>query len=860
MGRWFIPTAKVLKGFSAAFCIALCSLGVFCNSANAQGLPETQHEKLLKAYRLISSSRFSFSADEVDHYGEQALSEKGNSRIYGLWRVLYAYKNSQDDAHFRTWCSRIRQVARQQNDSALDMLGRFMMQAYENEVAVYKEMDEGDWKTYLEVSNPAIRNVVLLEKQRQLQYLRQWAQAIDMGEGLIIRLQTAGRPAEGLLAQAHQTLAYSMLKVGDYDSYSDQIMQVALLSDGNAFFLQKMDIVYDVAYFAADNYDLPLANELHKLYSDNVTAYNVTSLKPWSQELCAFVASQGKDYRSVVSCLQDSVAAKGKITNARDTARLRLLVMAYAKTYETEKALFYLHKLESLPESVLPHPPLRAKLANEENEIRAYVKAGQGDYGDAFTSLGTVVGDVNHDADQRRISAIQDMYKTLRKELDKKTAEAKLLNKQVELRNWLLGTAVAIVLLLIAIAAGATLWVVRMRRMQWRLKEASDHAEAANAAKSRFLAVMSHELRTPLNGVLGMAQALKRDGLTDDQRAKVDTLAESGETLLMLLNDVLDMSRIEAGKVELSPTPGSMKDMIERVFNTFAPTIGEKPVALRYDLDPTAAATMSFDMLRVYQCLSNLVSNAVKFTNEGVIRVVASAEKHLDRPVYTVRIEVRDTGIGISKASLSKLFEAYTQADASTARKYGGSGLGLSITQRLTELMGGSVSVTSEEGAGSVFVMTFEAGEVAQASDDQPEASPANDLPHGVRILLVDDHPVNRKVARLFLEPFGFDITEAVDGQEALDAGMEDYDLVLMDVNMPRLGGIDATRQFRSTEAPGKHVPIIALTADALPEQIEACLGAGMDAHVSKPIVMDTLIDTVVSLLGEHAALAAKTA
>ncbi len=814
----------------------------------------SQHQKLQEVYRLVSEDKFAYTPDEVEVYGTRALSLSGDDRIYALWRVLYGYKTFQNKSKLLSWSERIKAVAHKEGDSQMDMLARFMVQAYNNEVSIYKDMTDDDWAGYLNLSDPAVHNIVLLERERQYQFAQQWAQAIDIGETLILRLQAEGPKAAGMLSLAQQTYAYNMLRVGDLDAYAEHMLSVARLSQDNTFFLQKMDTVYDLAFFAAETHENTLASRFQAIYARYVKQYNIVDLAPWDQELCAFVATRANDYNQVIRCLEKSPVRNGIIKDTRDFVKLRWLVVAYARTGDVEKAKYYLAIMNNLPEAMAPHNPL------VDGEIDAFITADEGRPKEAFDKLSGLLSDINRTADDTRIAAVQDMYKALRKELDKKTAEAKLLNQQVQLRNWLLGAAVAIGLLMIAIAAGSALWVVRMRRMQWQLKEASDHAEAANAAKSRFLAVMSHELRTPLNGVLGMAQALKRETLTDEQRAKVETLAESGETLLMLLNDVLDMSRIEAGKVELSPTPASMKDMIERVFNTFAPTIGEKPVALKYDIDATIPTTLSFDVLRVYQCLSNLVSNAVKFTNEGVIRVVASAEKHLDKPGYTVRVEVRDTGIGISKAALGKLFEAYSQADASTARKYGGSGLGLSITRRLTELMGGSVSVTSEEGAGSVFVMTFEAGEVETPAEEATEIAPEDILPHGVRILLVDDHPVNRKVARLFLEPFGFDITEAVDGQEALDAGMEDYDLILMDVNMPRLGGIDATRQFRSTEAPGKHVPIIALTADALPEQIEACLAAGMDAHVSKPIVMDKLIDTVVSLLGEDVFQAAQSA
>ncbi len=851
--RWE-SIAKPLVGIGAAFIALGLPINAWCADAQNPAPQSNQHQKLTDAYSTVSKSSFVYDKDEMDAFGKNALTLNGDARIYGLWRVLYSYKSFHNEAKFLEWDDRVRRFAQQNNNSDLDMLARFMKQAYYNEVGSYKSISDDEWKGYMTLSNPALHNIVLLENERKFQYFKQWPQAIEVGKDLLVRLQGETDSALGLLAIAHQNYAYNMLRVGDLEAYAEHMSSLVQLSKDNAFFLQKMDMVFDLAYFAADQNDITLASQLQQIHAKHTREYDLPDLRYWDEELCAFVATKAKKYQEVIQCLKDSAVAKGIVKSPNDFNKLRQLTVAYAKVYDVANTKRYWQILNNLPPSVGKPTELN------NDEINAYIMAGEGQPRAAFETLGNLIPKINQSADKRRISAVEDMYQALRKELDKKTAEAKLLNQQVQLRNWLLATAGAVVLLLIAIGVGAALWVVRMRRMQWRLKEAHEHAQAANAAKSRFLAVMSHELRTPLNGVLGMAQALKRDSLSDSQRAKIDTLAESGETLLMLLNDVLDMSRIEAGKVELSPTPASMKDMIERVFNTFVPTIGEKPVALKYDIDATVPQTLSFDMLRVYQCLSNLVSNAVKFTNEGVIRVVASAEKHLDRPGYTVRVEVRDTGIGISKASLGKLFEAYSQADASTARKYGGSGLGLSITQRLTELMGGSVSVTSEEGAGSVFIMTFEAGEVETPAEEAAEITPEDMLPHGVRILLVDDHPVNRKVARLFLEPFGFDITEAVDGQEALDAGMEDYDLVLMDVNMPRLGGIDATRQFRQTEEAGKHVPIIALTADALPEQIEACLAAGMDAHVSKPIVMDKLIDTVVSFLGEDVLQAAQSA
>ena len=805
------------------------------------------HSKLMTAYDLVASTPFAYSNNEIDAYGERAMSLSGEARVYALWRVLYAYKSDDNDAKMEAWHNRIARLAQDVGDSNLDLLARFMFQSFQNERSGFADLTDREWSAYLSVSSPALQNIVLLERERQHQYFRQWADAIDMGDTLIVRLQAAGEPAQGLLDAAQQTMAYNMLMVGDYDSYADHMLAVARLPGGSAFFVQKVDMLYDLAFFANQDNDVALAQRFQKLYTHYVHTYNLVDLKPWDEELCASVADKGGNYRAVIDCLKDTAGIEGKGAGAHDAFRLKLLVKAYARLGDVAHAQQYLTELHEIPESVFPRDPLF------EAYVDSYMKAGQGRSGEAFSGLGNLILDMNRSAETSRVAAVQDMYKALRKELDSKSAEARLLNHQVELGRLLFAAAAVIVVLLSLMIVGGALWVIRMRRMQWRLKDAHEHAEAANAAKSRFLAVMSHELRTPLNGVLGMAQALKKEELSETQAGQVDILVESGETLMMLLNDVLDMSRIEAGKIELAPTQASMKDMLERVINTYTPTIEDKPLVLRYDLDDTVPPSLAFDVLRVYQCLSNLMSNAIKFTERGTVRINTSAERIEGKTGYMVRVEIRDTGIGMSRTVMDKLFEAYAQGDAGTARKYGGTGLGLSISRRLAELMGGTLSVTSEEGVGSSFVMTFQAGEVIQSAP-RIAAETADDTSTttasvGRRILLVDDHPVNRKVARLFLEPFGFEITEAADGQEALDAGMEGFDLVLMDLNMPKVGGIEATRLFRSTEAPGRHVPIVALTADAMPDQIDACLAVGMDAHISKPILMDQLIETVNTLL-----------
>lgn len=825
---------------------------VLTNSASAQTVSQNNalyHEKIKPLFNIVAATPYKFDPNEIKRFGEAATNLSGDERIYALWQVLYAYKSSQNDAEFQAWHDRIVGIAQKSEDADLDLLARFMLQVSQNEANGFQSLSEREWNTYLSLPNKALKNIVALERERQLQYKGQWAEAIDVGENLIVRLRAEGKPAEGLLSVAQQSLAYNMIRIGDYSAYADHALAMARLSQSNAFFIQKMDMLYDLTYYAARNNDIDLATRLQKLYSSYVQAYKIADLEAWSGELCATVEDKAERYQAVIDCLKGTPVSKGIIVSGHDVVTLRFLTKAYAQIGDVAHTRFYFNKLLAVPETVFPRDK------TFERYIEAYLKAGEGNYAAAFKDLSAWTTQADRDAQSLRVAAVQDMYKALRKELDSQTAESRLLVKQVQMGHLLLGAAGLIGLLLLVILTGGAFWVLRMRRMQWRLREAHEHAEAANTAKSRFLAVMSHELRTPLNGVLGMAQALKKDDLNDTQREQVDVLVDSGQTLMALLNDVLDMSRIEAGKIELAPTASTLKDMIERVINTYGSLLDGKDVMLRYELGESGNLPMTFDGLRVYQCLSNLVSNALKFTEKGSVRIMASATKNQEGG-YRVRIEVKDTGIGMSKATLDKLFEAFSQAEAMTARKYGGSGLGLSISRRLAELMGGTLTVTSEEGVGSSFVMTFEAGEAAVASKvealvevkAQPKYDENADLP-GMHILLVDDHPVNRKVARLFLEPFGFIITEAVDGQEALDLDMSRYDLVLMDLNMPRLGGLEATRIFRSQEPEGQHVPIVALTADAMHDQIEACRAAGMDAHIAKPIIMETLIDTVASLL-----------
>jgi len=360
---------------------------------------------------------------------------------------------------------------------------------------------------------------------------------------------------------------------------------------------------------------------------------------------------------------------------------------------------------------------------------------------------------------------------------------------------------------------------------------------------------MSHELRTPLNGMLGLAQALRSGELTEAQRDQVDLILDSGDTLLALLNDILDLSKIEAGKLEIAPTAGDIVRTCARLVGGYQPTAREKGVALSFRLEGEAPGPLMFDGVRVRQCLSNLVSNALKFTTHGKVEVTMACYPESDDRVR-VRLRVADSGIGMNEATIAKLFRPFTQADASTTRNFGGTGLGLSITRRLIEMMRGDIRVESEEGRGSAFILEIVVDQAearapqARAQDGAEEEARFAAL-QGRRILVVDDHPVNRRVIRLFLEPFECDLVEVEDGQQALEAlDREAVDIVLMDVNMPVMDGLEATRRLRM-DARFQSLPIVALTADVMSAQVRTCLDAGCDAHVAKPIDLRNLLSVM---------------
>jgi signal transduction histidine kinase/CheY-like chemotaxis protein len=377
------------------------------------------------------------------------------------------------------------------------------------------------------------------------------------------------------------------------------------------------------------------------------------------------------------------------------------------------------------------------------------------------------------------------------------------------------------------------------------LRRALDACGAANRAKSDFLTVISHEIRTPLNGVLGMAQAMQRDALDPVQRHRLNVISNSGSALMDLLNDLLDLSRIEAGKLELDNAPVDVEAVINSARDAFSALAERKGLALDLLVDQEVRGLYLGDGARLRQIVCNLIANAVKFTARGRVEVRLYATKE------GLACEVSDTGVGIARDRIATLFDKFVQADTSITREFGGSGLGLAICRQLSQAMGGDVTVKSTPGKGSIFTVALPLARVRMEAilDASPVMEP--DAPQNLRILAAEDNPVNQLVLRTLLSQVGLEPTIVSNGAEAVEAWEAgDWDVILMDIQMPILDGLAAARRIRTREA-NQHraaTPIIALTANTMAHQVDSYYAAGMNDVVSKPLKAADLLMALVAV------------
>jgi PAS domain S-box-containing protein len=392
--------------------------------------------------------------------------------------------------------------------------------------------------------------------------------------------------------------------------------------------------------------------------------------------------------------------------------------------------------------------------------------------------------------------------------------------------------------------------ITPQREYENELTNARALAEAAKMSQQRFLANMSHEIRTPMNGVIGMTNLLDSTSLNPEQADYVNVIRQSSNILMLLINDILDVSKMQAGMLKLEKIPFEVRESIKQIFLSYKPLADEMGISLHCEVDDSTPEFLLGDPLRLNQIISNLVNNAIKFTSVGSVKIKVTAAAK-EAGMCELKVEVSDTGIGIREDKLGDVFKSFTQSSTSTTRKYGGTGLGLAIVKELVEMQNGTVSLTSELNSGSTFTVfiPFAVTEMNKSQQQKSKSTQKFASLKNKKMLVVEDNLINQKVARQILLKAGFEAVDIADnGYKALELLQQNvYDAVLMDVQMPEMDGMETTRRIRNDL--NLTVPVIALTASALPEDREICLNAGMNEYVTKPFLPEDLLQKLSSLL-----------
>ncbi len=778
----------------------------------------------------------------LEAFGEAALDQPGREGLNRLYHVTWITLNQGDFERASAWNDRLAAAALARGDERYQSIARLN--------ALRIRYDNGDSTASVEVDRIAQTATDWFVKAHAMRLSALTLMDQDR-IGAALHLLTAADQvipddapyADAARAGLWEITGLGLMKLNDIEGATAAFRRFEIDLSNPAYPRPDFDALYNLTRLSVQVGDHELASQIYAAHHRLSVRSGLESLLVYDANLCAMVAEGRGDSRGVLNCLSPYGADLG----AAEFLAPRLLpsrALAYAQTGQLSLArrdLVEIRRREAAGlmqgEGALEIPHIEAALFFAEGRTReayqrldAYHKAREVQAARRFSAgIGQVTGDMQEQLAERR------------RQLETARTNTRLNEDVISSQRWIVGIAVVFFLT----AAGLLVW-------QWRsavhLRLARLAAEEASRSKSDFLANMSHEIRTPLNGVVAMADALARSDLGPREREMVDIVRSSSDTLERLLSDILDTAKIESGQITIEPAPFHLADVVRETAALWRPKAEEKGVALAIEIPEEAERLVYGDVVRVRQILTNLVSNALKFTSEGGVRL--SVEDAVDD---RVRFTVTDTGVGFEPDQKDRIFGRFHQADGSITRRFGGTGLGLTISRELAQLMGGGLDCDSEPGVGSCF--WFEAP-LPPADTVQAGAAPvANVDAEGVplRILLADDHPANRKVIEVLLSGASADLVCVADGSEALEAFRGGgFDLVLMDMQMPVMDGLTATAEIRAFEKQSGlgRTPVLMLTANAMPEHVEAGRKAGADGHLAKPVTMATLfagIDQVLS-------------
>jgi len=798
-------------------------------------------ESRVELARRVEERAAATSFPALEAFGEAAMTVPGREGLNRLYHVMWITLNQGDFERAEVWNNRLAAAALERRDQRYQMIARL------NALSI--RYDSGDMAASVEIDQIALTATDWFVKAHAMR-LSAFALMDRDRIGEALRLLSAADTiipdeapyADTARAGLWEVTGLALMDLNDIEGATAAFRRFEIDFSDPAYPRPDFDALYNLTRLSVQVGDQELAARLYAAHHRLSRRAGLGSLMVYDANLCAMVADGGGDSQGVLDCLSPYGADLGE-ADFLAPQMLPSRALAYARTGQlglARRDLAEIRRREAAglfrEDGLSEAPRVEAALLFAEGRTRdafqrleAYHKAQEVQIARRFSAgIGQVTGDMQEQLAERR------------RQLDTARTNTRLQKDIINSQRWMVGIAGVFFLT----AAGLLIW-------QWRsavhLRLARQAAEEASRSKSDFLANMSHEIRTPLNGVVAMADALARSELGPREREMVDIVRASSDTLERLLSDILDTAKIESGQITIEPAPFHLADVVRETAALWRPMAEEKGVSLMIGIGPEAERLVQGDVVRIRQILTNLVSNALKFTAAGEVRlnIEDGADDH-------VRFTVTDTGVGFEPAQRERIFGRFHQADGSITRRFGGTGLGLTISRDLADLMGGSLDCVSQPGAGSRFwfeipLPTVDAGQSGEVPVPHNEESTVP-----LRILLADDHPANRKVVEILLAGTGADLVGVADGSEALEAFRGGgFDLVLMDMQMPVMDGLTATAEIRAFERERgwDRTPLLILTANAMPEHIEAGRKAGSDGHLAKPVTMASLFAGITQVL-----------